>query len=108
MISKSEAMDANNQWIPGYPDPYPSYPLPHIPTYPSTTTFIQRETKVTSPELYADDLDVLKTLMARLPTLAGIEGVTEIEIRVRMHDENSWAVIGYGEAGDPCVIRFES
>ncbi len=107
MISKNESMGT---WQPGYPDPYyPQTPLPNIPWYPHTGTGIQfpKEKLVTTPELYSEDLDILKTLMARLPTMAGIAGVTEIEIRVRIHEEEIWAVIGYGEAGDPCLLRFE-
>ncbi len=100
-------------WQPGYPDPsYPNWPLPNTPPniYTSTDTNIRfhKVEQMNSPELYPEDLDILKTLLARLPTLAGIQGISEIELRVRMNDERIWAVIGYGEAGDPCVLRFES
>ena len=60
------------------------------------------------PELYPENLDTLKTIMARIPTLARIDGVFELEVRVRVDDLDIWAIVGYGEAGDPCLLRFES
>lgn len=59
------------------------------------------------PELYPENLDTLKTIIARIPTLSKIEGIYDIEIRVRMDDFDGWAVIGYGESGDPCLLRFD-
>lgn len=59
------------------------------------------------PELYPENLDTLKHIMARVPLLANIDGVYEIEIRVRVDDVDTWAIIGYGESGDPCLLRFE-
>lgn len=58
-------------------------------------------------ELYSEDLETLRRLTDMLPALASVDGVFEIEIRVRVDDVFTWAVIGYGEAGDPCVLRFE-
>lgn len=60
------------------------------------------------PELYPENLDTLKTIMNRIETLAKIDGVFEVEIRVRVDDLDTWAVIGYGESGDPCLLRFDA
>jgi hypothetical protein len=65
------------------------------------------EAKINSPELYPENLDTLKHIMARIPTLANLDGVYEIEVRVRMENVDTWAIIGYGEAGDPCLLRFD-
>lgn len=63
--------------------------------------------KSMTPELYPEDLDALKHLIARIPTLANLDGVQELEIHVRLNDLDIWAVIGYsGETGDPCLLRF--
>lgn len=119
MISKEEARDSFNTvgctWQPGYPDPY--YPNPNYPWYPSTipstetTTkivFSERKEAVKIPELYPEDLDTLKEVMNYLDTMASLSGIYEIEIRVRLDDDRDiWAVLGYGESGDPCVLRFE-
>lgn len=59
------------------------------------------------PELYPENLDTLKHIMARMDLFGRIDGVFEVEVRVRIDDVDSWAVIGYGMAGDPCVLRFE-
>lgn len=59
------------------------------------------------PELYPENLETLKHVMARLDLLGKIEGVFEVEIYVRVDDVDTWAVIGYGDSGDPCLMRFE-
>lgn len=58
-------------------------------------------------ELYPENLNTMLELMEALPDLAEIDGVFEIEVRVRVDDMETWTVIGYGHAGDPCVLRFE-
>lgn len=58
-------------------------------------------------ELYHDDLNTLLELLDRVEDLAMVDGVSEIEIRVRVNEESTWAVLGYGESGNPCVLRFE-
>lgn len=60
------------------------------------------------PELYPENLETLRKLVDMIPALASVDGVWEIELRVRVDDVSVWAVIGYGESGDPCVLRFES
>lgn len=57
-------------------------------------------------EWYPEDLQALLEVMEKLPDLAVIEGIYEVEVKVRT-DMDAWAVIGYGESGDPCVLRFE-
>lgn len=59
------------------------------------------------PELYLENLETLKELVIKLDELIIIKGIFEIEIRVRIDDVDTWAVIGYGESGDPAVVRFE-
>lgn len=66
------------------------------------------EANMKIPELYPENLDTLKAVMNLLPALGQIDGIFEVEIRVRIDDVDVWAVIGYGESGDPCVVRFES
>lgn len=69
---------------------------------------IQKPVIARIPELYPENLETLKQLMGYLEDLSRVNGVFEIEIRVRIDDVDTWAVIGWGEAGDPCVLRFES
>lgn len=58
-------------------------------------------------EWYPENLESLIRVIEAVPDLADIDGVFEIEVRVRVDDQTTWAVIGYGESGDPCVLRFE-
>lgn len=58
-------------------------------------------------ELYQDDLNTLLELLDRVEDLAMVNGVSEVEIRVRVNDESTWAILGYGESGNPCILRFE-
>lgn len=58
-------------------------------------------------ELYPENLNTMLELMKALPELSAIDGVFEIELKVRVDDMDTWTVIGWGEAGDPCVLRFE-
>lgn len=58
-------------------------------------------------ELYPEDLQTMLDVMVHLENIASIYGVFEVEIRVRIQDTNTWTILGYGEAGDPCVLRFE-
>lgn len=60
-----------------------------------------------TPELYYENLEALKNVMGALDGLVSIDGVFDLEIRVKVDDVEAWAVIGYGESGDPCVLRFE-
>lgn len=57
-------------------------------------------------ELYDTDLNTLSKLLQYVEDISQ-EGVFSVEIRVRMDDTSWWAVLGWGEAGDPCVLRFE-
>lgn len=59
------------------------------------------------PELYADNLNTLKRVLDALEQLTKIEGLFAAEIRVKVDDIESWAVIGWGEAGEPAILRFE-
>ena len=59
------------------------------------------------PELYDDNLTTLKHVLKALEDVSHIDGVFQAEIRVKVDDVESWAVIGWGEAGEPCVLRFE-
>lgn len=59
------------------------------------------------PELYATDLRALEKLMTALEDISAINNVYEVEIRARVDDVDTWAVIGWGEAGDPCILRWE-
>lgn len=65
---------------------------------------VDKVTKI--PELHPEDLDTLARLIEELNNML-TDGLFEIEIRVRLEEVGPWAVIGYGEAGDPCVLRFE-
>ena len=65
------------------------------------------DNEVKIPELYPENLDTLKHIMARLDLFARLDGVVEVEVHVRVDDVDIWAVIGYsGETGDPCLLRF--
>lgn len=62
---------------------------------------------VPSFELYESDLRNLANLLGYVEDVANNEGVFDVQIRVRFDDTEYWAVLGYGEAGDPAIIRFE-
>lgn len=68
----------------------------------------QKEVKksVKIPELYQENLDALSNALREFE---GIEtsGLFDLELRVKIDDVECWAVIGYGESGDPCILRFE-
>lgn len=68
---------------------------------------VWNEINMKTPELYPEHLETLKHVMARIPLLANIDQIDEVEVRIRMNNVDIWAVIGYGEAGDPCLLRFE-
>lgn len=59
------------------------------------------------PELYEDNLITLTKVLHALEDLTKIDGLFACEIRVKIDDVESWAVIGWGEAGEPAVLRFE-
>lgn len=61
-----------------------------------------------STELYKEDLDSLMTILDSLEDISGVDGVFAAEIRVKFDDCPTWVVIGWGESGNPCVLRFES
>lgn len=68
---------------------------------------VKKEEEMTAvPELYLEDLQTLQKVMERLEDFS-ISGVFAVEIKVKVDDTNTWAVIGWGEAGDPCLLRFE-
>lgn len=59
-------------------------------------------------ELYEDDLRNLANLLGYVEDVANNDGLLEVEIRVKLvNDSTAWAILGFGEAGDPCVLRFE-
>lgn len=58
-------------------------------------------------ELYDSDLRQLANLLGYVEDVANNESVEDLEIRIKLVDSGVWAVLGYGEAGDPCVLRFE-
>lgn len=59
-------------------------------------------------EFYRENLNTLLSVMDNLVDISHVDGVFEVEIRVRVDDVYTWAVIGFGESGDPCILRFES
>jgi hypothetical protein len=59
-------------------------------------------------ELYKEELITLSRLLGYVDDVANQEGIFEVEIRVRLDDVDSWVVLGYGEAGEPCVLRIEN
>lgn len=106
MISKDEAQETwktmgcgtkaieNQQiYVPGVTLPPFPEPLPPV--------------KIPSFELYKDDLFTLAGLLGYVEDVANQSGVFDVEIRVKFDDTNYWAVLGYGESGDPAIIRFE-
>lgn len=58
-------------------------------------------------ELYPENLRTLQNILGYVEDVGNQDGVFEVEIRVRLDDVDEWAVLGYGESGDPCVLRFE-
>lgn len=58
-------------------------------------------------ELYNDDLEGLMQALGHLEDLSNIPNVFAVEIKLKFDDTNDWVVVGWGEAGDPCVLRFE-
>lgn len=61
-----------------------------------------------TPELYRYDLEVLQKVMGALEEITSdIDELFSVEIRVKTDDISTWIVIGWGESGDPCVLRFE-
>lgn len=58
-------------------------------------------------ELYESDLDAIRQIFTQLENVSMINGVEEVEIRVKLFGSKTWTVIGWGEAGDPAAIRFE-
>lgn len=61
-----------------------------------------------STELYKEDLYALENLLDHLGEISAVDGVFSAEIRVKFDDINTWVVIGWGESGNPCVLRFEA
>lgn len=60
------------------------------------------------PELYKEDLQMLQTVLDYLEDVTnGVPGMFSVEIRIKPDDISSWIVVGWGENGDPCVLRFE-
>lgn len=95
--------------IPVYPNSNPAYPNTNR-IYPSTVWYYpppKIEGTMKIPELYPNNLETLKHIIARMDLFSKVEGVQEVEVRIRIDDLDTWAVIGYGESGDPCLLRFE-
>lgn len=59
-------------------------------------------------EFYEDNLHTLINVLDCLEDVSKIEGVFDVEVRVRVDDVETWAVVGYGDSGEPCVLRFEN
>lgn len=72
-----------------------------------TVTNIGEKMNCVNPELTLDDLYTIGKALAYLEDIAEIQGMHAVEIRMKTEDPTYWTVLGYGEAGDPCVIRFE-
>lgn len=60
-----------------------------------------------STQLYLDDLYALQQLLDYVEKLSQITGVFSMEIRVKFDDTDTWAIVGWGESGDPAFLRFE-
>src|SRR6266498_554234 len=62
-----------------------------------------------TPNLYEDDLITLTHVLNSLEDIARIEGVFSCEIRVKLDyvDSDSWIVVGWGDATEPAILRFE-
>ena len=58
------------------------------------------------PELYEDDLIKITAAMGVLDSLSQT-GVFSCELRVKTDDVDTWVIIGYGEDGEPAILRFE-
>lgn len=102
VISKDEAINSfKDQSLGcGQINTHPRYPWDALPT--------QNPVPVKAPtlELYQEDLLTLSRLLDYVEELAVQDGVIDVEIRVKF-DADNWAVLAYGEAGDPAIIRFE-
>lgn len=57
-------------------------------------------------ELYKEDLEVAVEMFERLAEFASMPHLHEVEIRFRAND-GPWITVGYGEAGDPCILKIE-
>lgn len=67
----------------------------------------KRKMSYNTLELYPEHLDTLKLVMEEIVNVESIDGILEIEVRVKLEYGDRWAVIGYGESGDPCLLRFD-
>lgn len=68
---------------------------------------MEADEKVSDIELYEGDLCTLQEVLQYLDSFMDIGGIVDVEIRIKPVNSNIWAVVGYGESGDPAVIRFE-
>lgn len=94
-------------WDPNWPNTSPNiFPNPGITTT-TKITFPSEEEEVNIPELYDTDLQTFQYVMPILEDISRVDGVFSVEIRVKTDDVSTWAVIGWGESGDPCILRFE-
>lgn len=76
--------------------------------YPYTsTTWTQIKEVPVKIEIYKENLDTLSEVLSRVEDIVGVSGVFDAEIRVKVDDMETWVVMGYGESGDPCILRFE-
>lgn len=59
-------------------------------------------------ELYDTDLHTLQQVLPYVETITHeVPDLFTIEIRMRTDDTDQWFVLGWGEAGDPAVLRIE-
>lgn len=58
-------------------------------------------------ELIKSDITAVLEMMEHLDTLAAVQGTFEVEIRFRTEGDD-WITIGYGESGDPAVLKIEA
>lgn len=58
-------------------------------------------------EIYRSDLNALAEIFDILEEISSLAGVYQTEIRVKFDEDNTWAVVGWGESGDPCLLRFD-
>jgi hypothetical protein len=77
-----------------------------LPYYQKKDEIEEMTEGVDFPELYPENLVTISRIIEDLDNMS-LEGLFEIEIRIRIDDSSVWVVIGHGESSDPCVVRFE-
>ena len=76
-------------------------------TWGLTVTKREEEMNCDIPELHYEDLQAIGRVTEFLDDVAAVRGIHAVEIRIKTEDPTAWAVIGYSEAGDPALLRFE-